>query len=225
VLDVPPKGILNVHASLLPRHRGAAPVAAAILAGDAETGVTIMQVELAMDAGPLLAERAIPISDSDTTGTLTARLAEEGADLLLTVLPGWLSGTLQARPQDDALATYAPPLRKEHALIDWNRPAVDIWRQVRAYSPWPVAFTTLRGQPLRILEAWPLAAEAGEAPGSVVPCPAPAAESEAPEAAFAVQTGQGLLGIVRLQRAGRRAMTSAEFLRGERELIGKRVGG
>jgi methionyl-tRNA formyltransferase len=225
VLDVPSKGVLNVHASLLPRHRGAAPIAAATLAGDAETGVTIMQVELALDAGPVLAERAIPISDHDTTGTLAESLAEEGADLLVTVLPNWLSGTLQARPQDEALATYAPPVRKEDALIDWNRPAVDIWRRVRAYSPWPVAFTTLRGQPLRILEAWPLAAEAGEAPGSVVPRPAPAAESEAPGAAFAVQTGQGLLGVVRLQRAGRRAMTSAEFLRGERDLIGGRLGG
>ncbi len=224
VLDIPPRGILNVHASLLPRHRGAAPIAAAILAGDAETGVTIMQVELALDAGPVLAARPTPISDDDTTGTLTEKLAEQGASLLMEVLPGWLSGKLQARPQDEALATYAPPVRKEDALVDWNLPAVEIWRRVRAYNPWPVAFTTLRGQPLRLLEAWPLAAESGEAPGTVVRCPAPTAESGGTDAAFAVQTGEGLLGIVRVQRAGRRAMTAAEFLRGERELIGKRLG-
>lgn len=224
VLDVPPRGVLNVHASLLPLHRGAAPIAAAILAGDADTGVTIMQVELALDAGPVLAARATPIADDDTTGTLTERLAELGADLLMEVLPGWLSGTLQARPQDETLATYAPPVSKEDALIDWDLPAVDIWRRVRAYNPWPVASTTLRGQPLRLLEARPLAADAGEAPGTVVPCPPAKPDSAGPEAAFAVETADGLLGVVRVQRAGRRAMSAAEFLRGERDLIGRRLG-
>jgi methionyl-tRNA formyltransferase len=224
VLDVPPRHVLNVHASLLPRHRGAAPIAAAILAGDAETGVTIMQVELALDSGPILAARAVPITDHDTTGSLTERLAEAGADLLMEVLPDWLSGTLEPRLQDDSLATYAPPVQKEDALIDWSLSAVEIWRRVRAYSPWPVAFTTLRDQQLRILEAWPLAGDAGDGPGAVVPCPSPAGESVAAEAAFAVQTGEGLLAVLRVQRAGRRAMTSADFLRGERDLMGRRLG-
>jgi methionyl-tRNA formyltransferase len=223
VLDVPRRGVLNVHASLLPRHRGAAPVVAAILAGDDEAGVTIMQTELALDAGPILAQRRVPISPHDTTGTLTERLAEEGADLLIEVLPAWLEGSLSPTPQDESRATYAPTLRKEDGRVDWGLPAEDVWRRVRAFTPWPGAFTYLDGQPLRLLDTWPLAVgDEGQPAGTVVPCPPGAAISDQP--GFAVVTGRGLLAIVRLQLAGRRALPATDFLRGQRGLMGKRLG-
>jgi methionyl-tRNA formyltransferase len=223
VLDIPRRGILNVHPSLLPLHRGAAPVAAAILAGDEESGVTIMRTELALDAGPILAQRRVPISPHDTTGTLTERLAEEGADLLLEVLPAWLDGRLVPTPQDESKATYAPTLRKEDGRVDWGLPAEDIWRRVCAFTPWPGAFTYLDGQPLRLLDTWPLAVEGGGQPvGTAVPCPPGAAISDQP--GFAVVTGQGLLAIMRLQLAGRRALPATDFLRGQRGLMGKRLG-
>jgi len=223
VLDMPRRGVLNVHASLLPRHRGASPVAAAILAGDEEAGVTIMQTELALDAGPILAQRRAPISPHDTAGTLTDRLAQEGADLLMEVLPAWLEGSLVPTPQDASKATYAPTLRKEDGLIDWELPAEDIWRRVRALTPRPGAFTYLDGQPLRLLETWPLAADSGRrSPGLVVRCPPPPQPSGG--AGFAVATGRGLLAILRLQLAGRRALSAVEFVRGQRDLMGKRLG-
>jgi methionyl-tRNA formyltransferase len=239
-LDLPRRGVLNVHASLLPRHRGAAPVAAAILAGDDEAGVTIMQTELALDAGPILAQRRVPISPHDTTGTLTERLAEEGADLLMEVLPAWLDGSLAPTPQDASRATYAPILHKEDGRVDWGLPAEDIWRRVRAFTPWPGAFTYLDGQALRLLDTWPLAAPAGGGPasggedqgqpaglpvrqaGTVVPCPP--WEAVPDQAGFAVVSGWGLLAIMRLQLAGRRALPATDFLRGQRDLMGKRLG-
>lgn len=220
VLELPKHGVLNVHASLLPRHRGAAPVAAAILAGDEETGVTIMLTELALDAGPILAQRAIPISPQDTTGSLMTRLADEGAYLLMETLPRWLSGSIEPQPQDDSQATYAPSIRKEEALIDWSLPAVDIWRRVRAYNPWPVAFTLLDGQPLRILEATPLANEGPEPPGTVLPLPSEQATLDG----FAVRCGWATLVATYVQRAGGRAMNGTDFLRGQRGLIGRRLG-
>jgi methionyl-tRNA formyltransferase len=237
VLDIPRRGVLNVHASLLPRHRGAAPVAAAILAGDEETGVTIMQAVLALDAGPVLAQRRVPISPHDTTGTLTERLAEEGADLLMEVLPAWLDGSLAPTSQDESRATYAPTLRKEDGRVDWGLPAEDIWRRVRAFTPWPGAFTYLNGQPLRLLDTWPFAAKSEAQPaglparqaGTVVPCPPGAtlpdqAGLPVRQAGFAVVTGRGLLAIIRLQLAGRRALPATDFLRGQRDLMGKRLG-
>jgi len=230
VLDIPRRGVLNVHASLLPRHRGAAPVAAAILAGDKETGVTIMRTELALDAGPILVQRRVPISPHDTAGTLTERLAEAGADLVMEVLPAWLEGSLSPTPQDASQATYAPALRKEDGRVDWGLPAEDVWRRVRAFAPWPGAFTYLDGKPLRLLDTWPLAVDhQGQPAGTVVPCPLGAAAPEQAglpvrQAGFAVVTGRGLLAIMRLQLAGRRALPATDFLRGQRGLMGKRLG-
>jgi len=229
-LDVPRRGVLNVHASLLPLHRGAAPVAAAILAGDEETGVTVMQTELALDAGPILAQRRAAISPNDTTGALTERLAQEGADLLMEVLPAWLDGMLVPTPQDESKVTYAPTLRKEDGRVDWALPAEDVWRRVRAFTPWPGAFTYLDGQPLRLLDTWPLPNSDDALPaglpvrqaGTVVPCPPGAGAPD--EAGFAVVTGRGLLAVMRLQLAGRRALPAADFLRGQRHLMGKRLG-
>jgi methionyl-tRNA formyltransferase len=222
LLDIPKRGSLNVHASLLPKYRGAAPVAGALLAGEDTTGVTIMEVELALDAGPIVAQRGLPIDPHDTTGTLTDKIAELGAELLIEVLQAWGRREITPQPQDDAQATYVKPVRREDAMIDWTLSADEVWRRVRAYNPWPVARTNVDGTALRILEAWPLAAEAGAATGSVVPLPSGV---ELAGAGFAVQCGRGLLAIVRAQRPGKRAITGAELLRGWRDLIGKQLGG
>jgi methionyl-tRNA formyltransferase len=231
VLDLPKRGCLNVHASLLPRHRGASPVAAAILAGDAVTGVSIMEMVRALDAGPVVATVDEPILPSDTAGTLEARLAVAGARRLVEVLDGWASGRVHAVPQDESLATYAPQIRRADAQIDWSRPAVEVWRAVRAYNPWPIAHTTYAGQELRVLEAWPVdvgdagALPLGQEPGTVlgtasVPPEAGAAQLEPP----CVQTGEGALALLRLQRQGGRAMSGIEFLRGHRGFVGARLG-
>lgn len=221
VLDVPPKGVVNIHPSLLPRYRGASPVAAAILAGDAETGVTIMRLVLALDEGPILSQRRIPIDPQDTTGSLTQRLAKEGADLLLETLPPYLAGSLDPQPQDAAMASYVSMVKKEDGLIDWRLPAAQIWRRVRAYHPWPGAFTHFGDTVLLIHEARVVAAKSGEQPGTVVALPA----ADLPrEAGFAVQTGEGMLAIVRVQKQGRRAVAASDFLRGERGFIGRRLG-
>ena len=222
LLDIAKRGALNVHASLLPKHRGAAPSVGALLAGDSETGVTIQEVVLALDAGPIVAQEAIPIADDDTTGSLNERLSEVGAGLLMKVLASWGRGEIEAQPQDDALATYSPSVKREDAVIDWTLDAVDVWRRVRAYAPWPVATTTVDGEPLRILDSWPLDALSGT-PGMVVQLPddvgAPAGTG------FAVTCGEGALAIVRGQRAGKRPLGGEELLRGYRGLMGKRLGG
>jgi methionyl-tRNA formyltransferase len=228
VLDIPAKGALNIHPSLLPRHRGASPIAAAILAGDEQTGVTIMLIDPGMDTGPILSQRAIPISPWDTRGSLGERLAEVGAELLLEVLPRWLASESSCGWGCISLASQAPLLRKEDGVIDWNLPAVDIWRRVRAFNPWPGAFTTLAGQTLLIWEAWPLSAGGVGEPGTVLSLTAEQRQMLPPEVGeketLAVQTGEGLLAVLRLQRAGRRSLTAAEFMRGQRDLFGRRLG-
>ena len=223
VLDVPALGVLNIHPSLLPRYRGASPVAATILAGDSETGVTIMLMVLALDEGPILSQRRVTIDPRDTTGTLTEHLAREGANLLMETLPAYVDGSLRPRPQDASLASYVSTVKKEDGFIDWALPAVQIWRRVRAYNPWPGAYTHLDGSALRIHEAWPLAGKSSEPPGTVVPLP-PSVDEPARDAGFAVQTGEGLLAVLQVQKEGRRAVPAKEFLRGERGLLGRRLG-
>lgn len=225
VIDVPRLGILNVHASLLPRHRGASPVPGAILAGDRDTGVTIMLIDPGLDTGPMLAKRATPIDDDDTAATLLDRLSGIGADLLLETLPRWAAGEIAGVPQDDTLATLDPPLRKEQGRIDWSEPAQTIWRRVRAFNPWPVATTMLAGEPVRILEAWHLPGTRG-APGEIVPLDGEALDGLGPRrgrAGFGVGTGEGLLVPLLVQKAGRRPVDAASFARGERVLIGSRL--
>ncbi len=207
VLALPPHACLNVHASLLPRYRGAAPIPAAILAGDATTGVTLMRMDVGMDTGPILAQAEMPIGPEDTTGSLTAALAELGARLLVERLPGWMAGAVTEQPQDGALATYCRPLKKEDGLLDWSAPAVQLDRQVRACHPWPGAHTAWRGQMLKVLRARPQPAWAGEGePGRVVLLPG----------SLGVVTGQGLLELVEVQPAGKRPMGAGEFARGQR---------
>ncbi len=221
VLAIPPRGVLNVHPSLLPRWRGASPVAAAILAGDEETGVSIMLMEEGLDSGPLLAQTARAISPVDTTGSLTEALANEGADLLADVLPRWLAGEIEPHPQDDSTATVCRRLRKADGLIDWTHTAAEVWRQVRAHSPWPGAHSRLDGETIIFSSAWPLDTESGEPPGTVATAPG-GLPAEAEGAAFAVQTGHGALAVLEAQRAGRRSIDSAELLRGMPDLIGRR---
>ena len=215
VLALPAHGCLNVHASLLPRYRGAAPIPATIQAGDAVTGVTLMRMDEGMDTGPILAQAECPIDAEDTTASLTVTLAERGARLLVDVLPGWLGGEVTARPQEGALATYCRPLRKEDGRLDWAAPAAVLDRQVRACNPWPGAYTTWRGQVLKILRARPRPEWAGEGePGTVVLL----------HESLGVLAGQGLLELIVMQLAGKRPMPAGEFARGQRGLGGEMVG-
>ena len=216
VLDISGCQCINIHPSLLPRFRGASPVASAILAGDEFTGVSIMLMDRGLDTGPVLARAQIPVSTQDTTGSLTAKLSLIAARLLLEVLPRWSRGELTPQPQSEAEATYSNPISKEEGEIDWRLPAVDIWRRVRAFQPWPGCYTGWRGRQLKIMEAAPLPTEKAPEVGQVV------ALTSAPEAkaAFGVSTGEGILGMLKVQLEGKRAMSAAEFLRGQRQFIG-----
>ena len=227
LIEAIPHGILNVHASLLPRHRGASPVAAAVRAGDARTGATVMRIVRELDAGPVLGSASTPIGPLDTTATLTPRIAELGAALLMELLPGWVAGRVRAEPQDEAIATWAPALGKDDGAIDWTRPAREIWRQVRACDPWPLAATSHRGERLIVRAAWPAAAPADPTPGLVSAGDGePLGEALPGRRALAVAAcGEGGLALLRLQRAGRRPLDVEDYLRGDRGLIGARLGG
>jgi methionyl-tRNA formyltransferase len=211
VLALPPRGCINVHASLLPRYRGAAPIPAAIMAGDPVTGVTIMRMDEGMDTGPILAQAQSAIDPGDTTASLTSKLSHLGANLLIDKLPGWLSGDLLARPQDDAAATYCTPLTKDDGRLDWTRPAEQLDRQVRACDPWPGAYSAWRGQRLKVLRArpWPDRCEEGP-PGQIVEL----------EPGLGVVTGQGVLELFDVQLAGKKPMEVQAFARGQREFVG-----
>jgi methionyl-tRNA formyltransferase len=213
ILATPRLGCINVHASLLPRHRGAAPVQWAVLDGDAETGVTIMRMNERMDEGDILLQRATPIGPDETAGALQARLAVLGAAALMDALAALHAGTLTATPQDHTRATLAPMIRKEQGAIDWARPAAVIARQVRGFHPWPSAYTTLRG---RLLKVHAARAEAGGGePGRVV----------AVGDRVRVATGAGVLAIETLQLEGRRALAARDFARGVGLTVGERLGG
>jgi methionyl-tRNA formyltransferase len=215
VLEIPLHGCLNVHASLLPAYRGAAPITAAILAGEAETGVTIMLMDEGMDTGPLLAQARMTIQPQDTTQSLGEKLARLGADLLMETLPRWLRGEIEPQPQGEDQATYSRLIRKEDGLVNWSLPAVEIERAVRAYTPWPSAYAFWQGKLLKILRARPLVEWPGRAePGEVIELPQ----------GIAVATGEGALLLEEVQLAGRRAMGAEEFVRGQRDFVGSMLG-
>ncbi len=217
VLEIPPYQCLNVHYSLLPRHRGASPVAAAVLAGDEFTGVSIQLVRMKLDTGPLLASAAIPISPADNTGTLSAKLSIVGAHLLEEALTGWRRGEITPREQDESKATYFGQVKKEEGLIDWSRPAEEIWRKIRAYQPWPGCFTTWKGRQLKINEAAVIPSEPAAEYGKII------AYTEN-GGGVGITTGSGILRVQGLQYEGKKAMTAAEFIRGQRDFIGSQLG-
>ena len=207
ILDLPRFGCLNVHTSLLPRYRGAAPIQWAILNGDPETGVTIMKMDAGMDTGAILAQERAPIQPTDDAQTLHDRLGRLGAELLARTIPGYVSGKIQPRPQPAEGVSLAPKIKKEHGHIDWKQPARAIWNRVRAFTPWPGAFTFLPGQPqpqmLKIWQAEPLS-QSGT-PGTIL---------SADKNGIVVGCGEGALKILNLQREGSRRMSAQEFLAG-----------
>ena len=211
VLDTPRLGCINIHASLLPRWRGAAPIQRAILAGDAETGITIMQMDKGLDTGAMLYKLACPITAADTGSSLHDRLAVLGGEALLHVLAAIDAGTPPVpEAQDGSLATYAAKLSKEEALIDWQRPAAELERQVRAFNDWPVAYTVIGGQSLRVWQARALDETAGAQPGTIL---------RADRGGLAVATGAGVLLLAQLQLPGGKALPVAELLNSRRELL------
>lgn len=209
LLVLPRRGCLNVHASLLPRHRGASPIQAAILAGDTNTGVTIMKMAEGLDTGPILAQLATTLDPAETTAELSSRLAVLGADLLVQTVPGWLAGTTSAREQDSAGVTVAPLVHKADGVVDWREPAALLARRLRAYTPWPGLTATLAGEPVRLLAATPsLEVDHETTPGSIL--------SVAGEALLVAAGSGSVLVVQGLQRPGRRALSGRDFANGER---------
>ena len=206
VLDLPRFGCVNVHASLLPRWRGASPIQAAILHGDSETGVSIMRMEEGLDTGPVYATRSLPIDRRDTAASLDAKLALVGAELLIDILPDIIDGTAVAEEQAETGATHAGRIRKSDGVIDWSFSADEIDRKIRAFNPWPVAYTSVDGQRMRCWSALALSetTEAAE-PGTVL---------AAGDTGIDVQTGDGVLRLLEIQMPGKQRLKAAAFANG-----------
>lgn len=206
VLDIPRLGCINSHASLLPRWRGAAPIQRAVEAGDAESGVTVMRMEAGLDTGPMLLKVVTPISADDTGGSLHDRLAEIGPPAVVQAIAGLADGSLQGEVQDDALATYAHKLNKDEARIDWNRPAAQLERLIRAFNPWPVCHSTLDGESVKVLAA-KLSTGQG-APGEIL---------EASKDGLVVACADQALSLTRLQLPGGKALAFSDLFNSRRE--------
>lgn len=217
VLSLPKFGCVNVHPSLLPRHRGASPIATAILQGDEITGVTIMLMDSGMDTGPILRQREVPISDEDTTGSLGKKLAQVGAELLIETLPLWIEGRIEAQPQDENKAGYTRMIKKEEGQIDWRLSTKELWCRVRAFDPWPGCYTEWRGNRLKLVKVMPLYDQRSDVPGKVIALAPPAPVT------VGVQTRDSVLGLVRLQLEGKREVPAEEFVRGQRDFIGSQL--
>jgi len=218
VLQLPSLGCVNVHASLLPRHRGASPIQAAILAGDSVTGVTTMLMDPGLDTGPVLLQRSVPLRDDDTSASLGTRLAAAGAELVVQTLPALAAGQLQPRPQEESLATLTRRVTKADGRLDWCRPGIEIDRRVRAMQPWPGAWTEWGQERLRIFGVRVLASDPdrvrGASPGQVVQA----------DDQVLVACGNGLVEIHELQRPGGRRLPGAAFARGAPRLLGQVLG-
>lgn len=217
VLSLAKFGCVNIHPSLLPKYRGSSPIASAILQGEDVTGVTIMLLDIGMDTGPILKQTKVPISAEDTTGSLTAKLAQIGARLLLETLPGWLGGSLKPQPQDEAQATYTRQITKEDGEIDWQLSALELWRRVRAFDPWPGCYTRWKDKRLKIIQTVPVDGEKAGEVGKVIALPQP---SLAP---VGVVTGDGVLGLLRVQLEGKKEMSAMEFLLGQSDFLGSSI--
>jgi methionyl-tRNA formyltransferase len=210
VLDLPQYGCINVHASLLPRWRGAAPIQAAIRAGDTRTGITIMKMDAGLDTGPMLSQRAIPITETDTGQTVHNKMAALGGGLLIETLPPYLRGEITPQAQDDAQQTYAPMLKKEDGAINWSESAEAIDRHVRAYDPWPGTYTHWNGQTLKIISGKPTSGSA-DTPGKVL---------RLSDGTIAVATGSGVYAPHAVQLAGRPAVPVSAFVNGHGAFVG-----
>ncbi len=215
VLDMPRYGSINVHASLLPRWRGAAPIQAVIRAGDTQTGITIMKMDAGLDTGPMLMARSIDIAPDETGASLHDKLAALGAPLLIEALAAYLSGDLAPQPQHDTAATYAPQIKKDEGRIDWQQDAAAIDRHVRAFTPWPGTFCDWQGETLKVISGAALDKSANAAPGQVV----------ALDEGAGVVCGQGVYRLGSVQRPGRKPTLITDFLRGHPEFLGARLGG
>ncbi|HKQ30754.1 MAG TPA: methionyl-tRNA formyltransferase [Burkholderiales bacterium] len=207
ILAIPPHGCINVHASLLPRWRGAAPVARAIEAGDNVTGVTIMRMDAGLDTGPTLATAEMPIRDDDTAASLQERLAQQGAQALVSALEALARGALPARAQPQSGATYASKLKKDEAVLDWTQPARALHCKIRAFNPYPIAVTAFRGKPVRVWQVGALDTGGSARPGTIV---------RADKNGIGVQTGNGVLTVTHLQLEGGKPLAAADFVNGTR---------
>jgi methionyl-tRNA formyltransferase len=224
VLDIPRRGCLNVHGSLLPKWRGPSPIVAAILAGDSETGVSIMELVRKMDAGPVISRKALSIEPNDTAASLEPRLARLGADELVRVLPGWLSGELTAEPQDETGATYCHILNKQDGHLKANMSVDEAERAVRAYNPWPGAFVLYNGERLAIWQAH-IAQDAGDDPDQKTRSNSGRTGSTTTvDRAPAIAFEDGMLVLDEVQRPGGKRVSGAQFLAGERGLLSPLVG-
>ncbi|GAA4895515.1 methionyl-tRNA formyltransferase [Ferrimonas pelagia] len=208
VLDLPKHGCINVHGSLLPRWRGAAPIQRSIWAGDTDTGVTIMQMDVGLDTGAMLHKISCPIEDSDTSASLYAKLAKLGPQGLVEALGPIADGTAVAEVQDDTLANYAEKLSKEEAAVDWGKSAVALWREVRAFNPWPVSHFQCADQTIKLWQVEVLDERTDAAPGTVV---------RADKQGIAVATGDGLLLLSLIQLPGKKAMAASDVLNARKE--------
>jgi methionyl-tRNA formyltransferase len=210
VLELPSHGCINIHASLLPKYRGGAPIHYAVMRGDSVTGVTIMYMAAGMDTGDMITRVEVPIEDTDTTGSMFEKLSLAGADLLKRTLPDLLAGSLTATPQNEDEATYSPNIKREDEWIDWSRDSLSIFNQIRGLNPFPGAYTTWNGENMKVWaskkpEANNTRASLSELPGTVLQSSAEGIE---------VRTGSGTLWLTQIQPAGKKAMDAAEFLRG-----------
>lgn len=215
LLDIPPLGCINVHASLLPKYRGAAPIQWAIVKGERKTGITIMKMDEGMDTGDILLAQEVEIGDEDTAQSLHDRLAQVGASLIIKAMDQLDKGTLRPIPQDHSEASYAPPLKKEDALIDWSQDGREIFNRIRGFNPWPGAFTYLKGLRLKVFSGEIINEEVREAPGKVV---------QSGSEGVKVTTGKGSLLIKEVQLEGRKRMPIHEFLVGNEIPPGTQMG-
>ncbi|CAM4252647.1 methionyl-tRNA formyltransferase [Paenibacillus tarimensis] len=216
VLELPRLGCINVHGSLLPQYRGGAPIQRAIINGETVTGVTIMYMAEGLDTGDMISRAEVPIGEDDTSGTMFEKLSKAGAELLLETLPSIVNGTVKAVPQDDAEATYAPNLTRDDERIDWTRSARELYNQVRGLVPMAGAFTYLNGDVLKVWDCRALDKQSALAPGTV---------AEVSASSLLVQTGAGILELLQVQPAGKKAMPVSEWLKGTRLEPGIVLGG
>ena len=219
ILDIPRFGCLNVHPSLLPLYRGSSPISTAILNGDSETGVTIMLMDAGLDTGHILTQTSIAIETTDTSTALASRLAIIGARLLIDTIPGWINNQIQPVPQDNTRATHTRTISKQEGKIDWNLSAVEIWRQVRAFQPWPGSYTSWQNKVFKIIDAFPIESHDNDRePGTII------AINNISGTYAGVITGKGVLALQQVQLEGKRPVSISDFLKGHKDFIGTRLG-